>query len=350
MLVGIIPLLAVVTLAHASEPVALSGKAMGTTWSVKWIQPAAPLAPALLERRVAERIEQLEQQFSTYRPESVLARFNASGGTDWIPVPPELAQVTRQARDLSVLTGGAYDATVHPLVQLWGFGTQRRDGVLPEVAEIAQAWALVDWRQLEVRTAPPALRKTRAGITADFSSMAKGFTADAVSELLGVLGAPNHLVLIGGDVRSGGAGGEGTGWRVAIEQPVETAVQVAAVVGLNGEALSTSGDYRNFFQAGGRRYGHIIDPRTGRPVSGELAAVSVIAASGARSSALATALFVLGAEEGLRLATAEGWAVLFQLRSEAKITRRATPEFEQRLRDLEIRVSGPKSPTAEKGR
>ena len=347
---GIFPFLVVVPFAHSAEPVALSGKAMGTTWSVKWIQPAASLAPALLERRVTERIEQLEQQFSTYRPESDLSRFNAAGGTDWISVPSELAQVAGQAREISALAGGAYDATIQPLVQLWGFGTQRRDGTLPDATEIARARSLVDWRQLESRLAPPALRRARAGITADFSSIAKGFTADAVSDLLALLGAPNHLVLMGGDVRSGGTGAEGKGWRVAIEQPGDAAGQVAGVVALHGEALSTSGDYRNFFEAGGRRYGHIIDPRTGRPVAGELAAVSVIAATGSQASALATALFVLGAEEGLRIATAEGWACLFQLRSGETAGRRATPEFERRLRDLKSQISNLKFEAPEKVR
>ena len=162
--------------------------------------------------------------------------------------------------------------------------------------------------------------------------MAKGFAADAVSALLTVAGAPNHLVQIGGDVRSGGTVAEGDGWPVAIEQPLTDASGVACVVVLTGQAISTSGDYRNFFHIGRQRYGHIIDPRTGRPPAGNLASVSVVHDSCATSSALATALFALGAEDAIRLATSEGLACLFLLRQGNGLVRHATPEFERLLR------------------
>ena len=308
----------------ANESVVVAGKAMGTTWTVKWVQPVPAPAPAEVARRIADRLEVLEQQFSTYRPASELSRFNASVTTDWVDVPPELAAVAAQSRALSALTDGAFDATVWPLVQGWGFGAQRRSGTLPTAAEIARARARVEWRALEVRPAPPALRRTRPGVTADFSALAKGFSADAVSALLAGLGATNHLVLIAGDVRSAGAGPDGLGWRVAIEHAVSG---VARVVTLTGEALGTSGDYRNFFEHDGRRYGHIIDPRSGEPVRGELAAVSVVAETAAAASSRATALFVLGADAGLRFASEHRWAALFQVRQGDAITVQTTPAF-----------------------
>jgi thiamine biosynthesis lipoprotein len=163
----------------------------------------------------------------------------------------------------------------------------------------------------------------------DFSSIAKGFSADVLSELLAELGLPNHLVQIGGDIKTRGAPAGSTSWPTAIEQPDPDAPGIATVVTLNGHALSTSGDYRNFFQVGRRRYGHIIDPRTGEPVSNSLVAVSVVHASGARSSALATALFVLGADDGFRLAEKEGLACLFFGRSESGVVQRATAAFER---------------------
>lgn len=313
----------------ASTPVALSGRAMGTTWSVKFVPSAPAPAADVVERAVTERLEQLEQIFSTYRADSELSRFNASGRTEWISVSPELARVATESRRISELMRGAFDVTVLPLVQLWGFGTTRRSGSLPAASEIARTREGVDWRKLKVRASPPALCKVAPRIAADFSSMAKGFAADSVSELLVRLNAPNHLVQIGGDVKAGGGGPDGAGWRVAIERPSTDSPAVAEVVALNGTALSTSGDYRNFFVSGGRRYGHIIDPRTGEPVSGTLAAVSVVHASCATSSALATALFVLGADEGYRLATAEHLAGFFQERVGAEIRVRATPELER---------------------
>jgi thiamine biosynthesis lipoprotein len=319
-----------VSAARASDSVMLSGRAMGTSWSVKFVQPAVPLAPAIVERAVSERLEQLEQIFSTYRPQSGLSRFNAVESTEWIPVAPELAHVAGESRQISELTGGAFDVTVHPLVQLWGFGSKPRSNSGATPGDIAAALVLVGWRQLEVRPNPPALRKARPRISVDLSSMAKGFAADSVSELLSLAGAPNHLVLVGGDVKSGGAGPGGAGWRVGIERPADQQPAIAGTVMLRGNALSTSGDYRNYSMAGGRRYGHIIDPRTGEPVSRALVSASVIHASSATSSALATALFVLGPEEGFRFATEQRLACLFQMRDGSELDSRSTPEFKWR--------------------
>jgi thiamine biosynthesis lipoprotein len=319
--------LLVVATAFPAEPASVTGRAMGTDWVVKWVQPARPLAPEEVAARVAARLEALEQHFSTYRPGSALMRFNVSAGMEWWAVPAELAAAGREAAELSALTGGAFDVTVQPLVELWGFGPRRREGPLPSPAEIGAARARVGWRFLEARAEPPALRRTRPGVAADFSSLAKGWAADAASHVLAGLGAPNHLVRIAGDFRSAGQGPEGRGWRLGVEKAWADGSGLATVVALRGEALSTSGDYRNFFVREGRRYGHIIDPRTGEPVAGELAAVSVIASTCARSSALATALFVLGPEEGRRLAEAEGWACLFQVRRDGALESRVTPAW-----------------------
>lgn len=316
-------------LARAAEPVMITGRAMGTTWSVKFIQPAVPLTPETIDRSVAERLEQLEQLFSTYRPQSALSRFNATPSTEWIPVAPELARVAEESRQISERTDGAFDVTVLPLVQLWGFGSMRRADSVPAPNEIALARARVDWRRLETRTTPCALRKSEPDVTVDFSSMAKGFSADEIGFLLTRLGSPNHLVQIGGDVKAGGIGPEGKGWRVAIENPSGNSTSSAHVVVLRDMALSTSGDYRNSFVVERRRYGHIIDPRRGEPVAGPLAAVSVVHGSCATSSAWATALFVLGADNGFRLVEAERLACLFQERDAAETSLRATPEFER---------------------
>ncbi len=313
--------------ALAAEPIVLTGRAMGTTWSVKFFQPGPPLNPATLQTRITEKLEQLEQQFSTYRPTSEVSRFNASTSTTWITASPELIRVAADSRRLSARTSGAFDPTVEPLVRLWGFGAKRRAGNLPTPAEIAAARTRVDWHRLEIRTSPPALRKTSPDLAVDFSSMAKGFAADALSELLISLGATNHFCQVGGDIKTAGT----HAWRTGIEQPSTTAnpPALAQIVSLVGQSLSTSGDTNNFFEHDGRRYGHIIDPRTGRPVSGTLATVSVINTSCAQSSALATALFVLGAEEGYNFAVRERLACLFVIRDGATFKQRATPQFAQ---------------------
>lgn len=316
---------------RAAESVSVSGRAMGTTWSITFHQPSVAASTAAIERAVAERLEALEQIFSTYREQSELMRFNASRRTEWLPVSAELAQVAGESRRISALTDGAFDASVQPLVVLWGFGPTRRIGALPTREEINRARARVDWRQLEVQSSPPALRKGNAFLAADFSSLAKGFAADAVSDHLVQLGVVNHLVQVGGDLRARGAGSDGNGWSAAIEQPRDGPRAIAAVVRLDGGALSTSGDYRNYFLRDGRRYGHILDPRTGEPVNHDLAAVSVVHASAASSSAWATALFVLGPDTGWRVAVEQQIAALFFVREGASTVRRPTPEFARRF-------------------
>lgn len=321
------------TIASAAETVRLSGRAMGTTWSVSFVQPVPPLEAGQVSRQISDRLEELEQQFSTFRPKSELSRFNAWRGTGWFAVSPEFARVAEESRRISALTGGAFDVTIDPLVRLWGFGPQRRKGGLPTAEEIAAALRLVGWRQLEVRAQPAAVRKTVSpGLSADFSSIAKGFASDAVGELLGSIGAGNHFVQVGGDVKTSGDSGDGGGWRTGIERPGDEHRDIEMTLGLMGQALSTSGDTRNFFTANGKRYGHIFDPRTGWPATSSLASVSVVAPSCAESSALATGLFVLGPEEGFELAVRRGLAALFLRREGEGIERRMTPAFEKLLR------------------
>jgi thiamine biosynthesis lipoprotein len=309
-------------LAPAAEPVALTGRALGTTWTVKFLQPATPLNPATLTARISATLERLEQQFSTYRSNSELSRFNTARTTDWITVSPELARVATDSRALSVLTGGAFDATIFPLVDLWGFGPQHRSGPPPSAAEISAARARTGYRRLESRASPPALRKTSADVAADFSSMAKGFAADTIAAQLSALGSTDHYVQIGGDIATVGP----RPWRVAIEQPAGSA-PLAHIFDLAGQSLSTSGDAHNSFIHAGRRYGHILDPRTGEPVASLLASVSVVAPTCAQSSARATALFVLGPDAGFALAVRERWSALFLIREGPSLTARPTPEF-----------------------
>ncbi len=326
-------LLAALALAGASggaaEIVTLAGRAMGTKWTARFEAGAAGYDPDSLRRRIADRLEALEQQLSIYRPASALSRFNASTHTEWFPVPVELARVAAEARRVAALTGGAFDPTVFPLVRLWGFGPEGRTGTVPPPAEILVARERIGWSLLEVRVAPPALRRAQAGITADFSSTAKGFAADAVGTLLDQAGLPRHVVQVGGDVRVGAAPEGQPGWAIAIEEPVEERGGVACIVALADSAVSTSGDYRNFFRAGGQRYGHIIDPRSGLPPQGDLASATVIHHSSATASSLATGLFVLGPEAGWRLALEERLAALFIVRRGSELEQVSTPEFDR---------------------
>lgn len=311
--------------AGAAETATLQGRAMGTTWVARVRAALTPSQQLVLQAALAARLEVLEGQFSTYRPDSVLSAFNAAEAGRWIPTPPEVAEVAATAQRLSEATGGAFDATIAPLVDLWGFGPAGRITQWPDPARVESARQRVDWRSLEVRREDPALRRTRPGTQADFSSVAKGFAADELHRLLADAGHPGHLVQVGGDVRSGA--GQEHPWRVGIEHP-ERPGELATVVLLAGEALSTSGNYRSQDVVGGRRIGHLIDPRTGLPADSALVAVSVVHPSAAESSGWATALFVLGPIDGPSLARRLGLAALFQIREGTDLRPVATPAFE----------------------
>lgn len=314
-----------------AAPVAVSGRAMGTSWSAKWLPASAALEPSAVARSLAATLERLERQFSTYRPDSELARFNRAHDTGWLAVSPELARVAHRAREISALTSGAFDPTIAPLLELWGFGPFPARDTWPTAAEIFAARARAGWARLEVRLDPPALRKADPRLAADFSSIAKGFAVDALSAWLAAHGATNHLVRLGGDLRAAGHGSGGHGWPVAIEQPVGGPSAPARIVVLANQALSTSGNTRNFIVLGGRRLGHLLDPRTGSPAAGPLASASVVATTCADSSALATGLFVLGADAGPALATRERLAALFLVGEGSAFDARPTPDFAARF-------------------
>lgn len=300
----------------AAESTTLRGRAMGTTWEVQVVgSPPQGMQTADLKNGIAAELERLEAIFSTYRTTSEIARFNLAPAGDWIAVSSELAAATAQAAQLSERTAGAFDATVAPLLRLWGFGPVRRTGGVPTAAEITAARAQVGWRELETRESPPALRKIAAPREIDLSSVAKGYAADALGRWLANAGWSAHHVQLGGDLKVSGPGPSGPDWILGIETAAAATPGLAATLRLGEGGLSTSGNYRNTTVLGGRTYGHIIDPRTGRPVESALAAVSVVAPTAAESSGWATALFVLGSEAGARLAEELGLAALFQVRN-----------------------------------
>jgi len=306
----------------------LSGRTMGTSYSIKLAEPPTELDSIALQGRIDARLEQINNTMSTYRPASELSRFNASRSLDWFPVSRELAQVVAQAKAVHALSDGAFDVTVGPAVNLWGFGPSPAPSEPPDAAAIAAVRERIGSDKLEVRLDPPALRKTHADLAVDLSAIAKGFGVDAVARLLDEAGVEHYLVEIGGELRARGHKPDASPWRIAIERPNPLAREVYRVVELRNAAMATSGDYRNFIEWGGRHYSHAIDPQTAQPVTHSLASVSVIAADCASADAYATALLVLGPERGLALAEREGLAAFFVTREGDSYRDQASPAFE----------------------
>lgn len=312
----------------AAPGLAFGGATMGTAYSVVVADPPASMDAAALRAGVEEVLERIEASMSNWRQDSELSRFNRLRSEDWMPVSPALAEVVAAAQEVSRATGGAFDVTVGPLVDLWGFGP--RGGVVdvPAPAAVAEARARVGYAQLHVRRDPPALRKTLPDLEVDLSAIAKGYGVDAVAAWLRGQGLTDFLVEIGGEVVARGERAGGGPWRVGIERPEPGATRVERVVLLRDQALATSGDYRNYFEIDGTRYAHAIDPASGRPVRHPPAAVSVLAPDCMTADAWATALMVLGRERGVPLARTHGLEVLVVEMRGGNLRSYATPGFE----------------------
>lgn len=281
------------------------GKTMGTTYMVK-VAGAPEIDDATLQIKVDAELRSVNDQMSTYLKSSEISQFNRSASTDWFDVSPEFAMVVDAALAISEKTGGAFDVTVGPLVNAWNFGSTERTGSVPDQETIDRLLAVTGYQKLQVRLDPPALRKQIPDLQIDLSSIAKGHGVDRVVEMLNEMGASDVFVEIGGEVRTTGDKPGGP-WRVGIQLPdaQQDTVMVAHPMLVNddaGNAMATSGDYRNFFVADGKRYSHTIDPRTGRPVKHGLASVTVVAPTCMVADAWATALSVLGPEPSLDVA------------------------------------------------
>jgi len=315
--------------APPGPPPPLRGATMGTGYTVRVTALPPALNQADLQALVELELQRVNAAMSTYDPLAEISRFNQHQGDDWFAVSPDLAQLVQRAQDIGVQTGGAFDITVGPLVDAWGFGTAGPRDSPPSAAELAAARAKVGMDRLSQRVDPPALRKATPTLRIDLSAIAKGYGVDRVAAALEAAGIDNYLVEIGGELRTRGRRHDGAMWRVGIEQPAPDGrrVQLALPMHRDG-AVATSGDYRNFFETDGQRYAHIIDPRTGEPVNHELASVTVIADNCAMADGWATALSVLGPGEGYQLAENAGLAALFIERRDEAFEERRTSAFD----------------------
>jgi thiamine biosynthesis lipoprotein len=280
----------------------LSGKTMGTTYHIKAVAGRA-FDAAAVQARVEACLERVNQSMSTFRPDSEISRFNAlpEAGTPFA-VSDDFLKVMQTAQEIYRLTDGAWDGTVDPLVNLWGFGKAGALRQLPTAEAVERARQAVGFDLIAI-DAGGRLSKRRPEVTLDLASIAKGYGVDQVAKVLSELGFEHYVVEIGGEVYAAGARPAGTAWRVGINRPEATAglEAVYKVVRLDHRALATSGDYRNFYQVDGKRYSHIIDPRTGAPITNPVVSASVVAPDCTRADGLATGLMVMGPEAGIAL-------------------------------------------------
>ncbi len=294
--------------AESARYLHFGGSTMGSTYNVRLRAPAGDAAA--LRAGVQEALDKVDDRMSMFQPESELSAFNRAGPGAPVPLSQELFAVLLAADEVSRWSGGAFDVTVAPVVEQWGFGTRAVRSV-PDTGSIAAERRRVDWRGLELNGASRSVTKRHVGLQADLGGIAKGYGVDRAAAALEAHGIDNYMVEVGGEVRVRGLNATGQAWRIGIEEPDAMPQRARWVVPLSGRAMATSGDYRNYFIEHGQRYSHEIDPRAGAPIRHALCSVTVVADDGMRADAQATALIVLGAEQGRALAEASGIAAQF---------------------------------------
>lgn len=304
------------------------GTTMGSIeWNVSVVLSGSTPGEDELRERSQEVLDGLNSRMSTWIPDSEVSRFNAADSTGWFPVSGDTSRVVSRAIEISSASGGAFDITVLPLVELWNFGKGRGEFVLPPAGRIGELREHVGWHLVEVRAAPPAIRKLDPAVRIDLSGIAKGLAVDLVAAALRDAGVRSYFVEVGGEVAAAGRKPEGGAWRIGIERPLDSGRDVQLVITLDGRAMATSGDYRNVAVIDGRRYSHTIDPATGWPVEHDLASVSVVASDCMTADAAATALMVAGPQRLREVARALGVEALGLVREGSDFRELKTPGF-----------------------
>lgn len=305
----------------------ISGPVFGTEYHINVVLREDQDRLENLASGIEDVLEEVDASMSTWRDDSELSRFNSQDDqSEWMEISGPLHEVLVTARQVSELTGGAFDVTVGPVVNLWGFGPDARPEKIPGDDELASRLEAIGYDKIELREEPPGVRASPNQYV-DLSAIAKGYGVDAVSRYLESEGVSAFLVEIGGEVRVSGRKPDGSAWRLAIEEPVSEQRQINRVVALESQAMATSGDYRNYYESEGQRFSHTIDPKDGKPIRHNLASVTVIADDCMTADALATAFNVMGFEQAKELATRENIAAYFIVRGEDGFETDYTPAF-----------------------
>lgn len=315
----------------STDEVLFSGRTMGTTYHMKVVDFAlSEEDKVIIQTEIDKKLELVNDQMSTYRPNSELSLFNKSAIVEDFRVSAATRKVVVEAIRLNQLTSGALDVTVGPLVNMWGFGPDNRPEKVPSAAELELIKARIGIDKLAVTE--HGLSKTIDGLYVDLSAIAKGYGVDVIADYFAELGIKNYLVEIGGELRVNGLNSRHVSWQVAVEKPTLESQGVQQVIAVGDNAIATSGDYRNYYELDGQRFAHTIDPVTGSPINHKLASVTVVHPSSMTADGLATALMVMGEKAGFEFAKQQGLAVYMISKADSGYNVIYTPEFESFLK------------------
>lgn len=312
-----------------TDPTRIQGRTFGTFYQVSVATNLDGERKDALRSQLEDELERVDRQMSTYRDDSDLNRLNNADVGEWVTLPDPVIRLLARSLTISETTDGAFDITVGGLVNLWSFGPEARPREKPSDEMLQQRLGQVGFEKLDVDVEAGRARR-QSDIYVDLSAIAKGHAVDRLGALLEDAGHDAYLVNIGGDLLARGRKRSGEAWRIGIELPRDGKQVARHALPLLDMSLATSGDYRNYFEADGKRYSHTIDPRDGRPVQHRLASASVFHPENTMADALATAFMVMGADETLAHARERGIAVLLIERREGGFRTRLSPA----LRDI----------------
>ncbi len=311
-------------------PLRLQGQTMGTTWSVVTTQTGT--SAEVLKVAIEKELVQINDTMSTWQADSEISILNGLEHDATVPVSAELRSIVKQAFEIHEKSDGAYDVTLGALVNLWGFGPTQRPTHVPGSDDIEAVRARVGVNHLKLTAEgigkPP-------GLLIDLSSIAKGYAVDRVVNLLEAHGREHYMMEIGGEIRARGISPRGIAWRVGIERPESGHRIPFTSLSVRNIAVATSGDYRNYFEEEGRRYSHIIDPRTGYPIEHRLVSATVLHSSAAMADGFATAITVMGVEAGLAMAERERLPVLLIFRQNETFEAVSSTPLQRFVRDTD---------------
>ncbi len=316
----------------------LSGPTMGTTWKVTIVGTLNDAEQTRVTDVITRELAEVDVQMSTWRPDSEISSFNASSSTAPFKASKGFVEVVALSLEIHAASGGAFDVTLAPLIDAWGFGPSgKRPETVPTDEMLATLRARTGADKLHADLTAGTITKDLPGLSIELSAVAPGYAADRIAAGLTALGHTDHMVDVGGEIRVTGESPQGGPWRLGIERPDSTGGVVHEVVLLTDQtsrpsgpavALATSGDYRNYYEQGGQRLSHTLDPKTARPIAHKLASVSVIHRSAALADGWATALNVLGPDAGLALAEQQAIPALFLVRQDdGSFAERTTTPF-----------------------
>ncbi len=315
--------------------VELHGSTMGTSYTIKLVFPddQTYMEPKEAQKMAEDIFEDINDKMSTYIPGSELSLFNRYLSTKPLEASKDLQAVLNASLKVSSLSNGAFDPTIGPLVNLWGFGPSARPDKVPSLNEIKAMQKKVGWQKLKVTTSSGKIQKKQKDLDVDLSAIAKGFAVDQVFLKLKENKNLNGLyVEVGGEIRVFGRNHRHLWWRIGINKP-STQVAIQEIVELaGGVSMATSGSYRNYFEEDGKRYSHTIHPKTGKPIDHKLVSVSVVHQSCMVADALATAIMVLGPQQGADFSKKNGLKIYMLIKTQSGYTVQTEGGFERLIK------------------